>query len=123
MAFTDFTEMTVWQKAYKLVLKVYEITSGYPGNEKYGLISDMRRAVNSITNNIAEGFGRFEPRDKTRFYKISRGSAYELLNQFIISDGLGFISNKTLENIKLEIPIIINELDLMIKTLESKRVK
>lgn len=78
MAYKDFTEMAVWQKGFKLLLKVYEVTKAYPKEEKYGLVSDMRRAANSVTNNISEGFGRYEKLDKTRFYKISRGSCYEL---------------------------------------------
>ena len=60
MAYKDFTEMAVWQKAFKLLLKVYEVTKTYPVEEKYSLVSDMRRAANSVTNNISEGFGRIE---------------------------------------------------------------
>ncbi len=74
MAYKDFTDMPalwnnycktiiashftgpVWQKAFKLLLKVYEVTKAYPKEEKYGLVSDMRRAANSVTNNISEGF-------------------------------------------------------------------
>lgn len=100
MAYKEFTEMSVWQKAYDLVMKIYRITKDYPSDEKYGRVSDMRRAANSISNNIAEGFGRYEPRDKTRFYKISRGSAYELLNQTLLSNGLNFIDTKILNEIK-----------------------
>lgn len=74
MAFDDFTKMHVWQMAFQLLIKIYEITKKFPSEEKFGLVSDMRRAANSIVHNIAEGFGRYEPRDKTRFYKISRGS-------------------------------------------------
>lgn len=57
MAYKEFTEMSIWQKAYDLVMKIYIITKDYPSDEKYGLVSDMRRAANSISNNIAEGFG------------------------------------------------------------------
>ena len=81
MPFKDFSEMPVWQKAFDLVMEIYKITKTFPTEEKYGLVSDMRRAANSITNNISEGFGRYEKLDKTRFYKISRGSCYELINQ------------------------------------------
>ncbi len=80
MPYRDFTQTTVWPKALDLLINVYGITKRYP-KEVYVLTSDMRRAANSVTHNIAEGFGRFEPRDKTRFYKIARGSAYELLSQ------------------------------------------
>ena len=76
MAYKDFTEMPVWQKAFLLLLKVYEVTKTYPTEEKYGLVSDMRRVANSVTNNISERFGRYERLDKTRSYKISRGSCY-----------------------------------------------
>ena len=48
MRYKDFTEMPVWQKAFKLLLRVYEITKKYPMEEKYGLVSDMRRAANSV---------------------------------------------------------------------------
>lgn len=78
MGYKDFTEMTVWQKAFKLLLKVYEVTKTYPPEEKYTLVSDMRRAANSVTNNISEGFGRYGKLDKTRFYKISRGVVMNL---------------------------------------------
>ena len=89
MEYPDFTNMSVWKKAIELLLKIYEITKHFPAEEKFGLTSDMRRAVNSISHNFAEGFGRFEPRDKTRFYKISRGSRYELMSQSFASFKLG----------------------------------
>ena len=73
MGFEDFTQMPVWQLAFKLLVKIYEITKEFPAGERFGLVSDMRRSANSIVHNIAEGFGRYEARDKTRFYKISRG--------------------------------------------------
>ena len=75
MGFEDFTQMPVWQLAFKLLVKIYEITKEFPAGERFGLVSDMRRSANSIVHNIAEGFGRYEARDKTRFYKISRGSS------------------------------------------------
>ena len=79
------------------MLKVYEVSKAYPKEEKYGLVSDlpavqtgMRSTTNSVTNNISEGFGRYEKLDKTRFYKISRGSCYELINQSLASQVLGY---------------------------------
>jgi len=71
VSYKDFSDMPVWKKAFELLLKVYKVTEGYPKEEKYGMVSDMRRAANSVTNNISEGFGRYERLDKTRFYKIS----------------------------------------------------
>ena len=83
----------------------------------------MRRAVNSISNNIAEGFGRFKAFDKTRIYKISRGSCYEVMNQIILSEGLKFINKKSKDDILSICESIINELDPMIKTIETSKGK
>ena len=54
----NFKELKVWQKAYQLCLNLYEITKDFPGEEKFGLSSQMRRAVVSIPSDIAEGYGR-----------------------------------------------------------------
>ena len=121
MRYKDFTEMPTWKLAYKLSLRIYEITSTFPLEEKYGLVSDMRRAANSISNNLAEGFGRFEAYDKTRFYKISRGSCYELMNQSMLSEGLKFMDTKVKDEILNTCEEIIKGLDSMIKTIETTR--
>ena len=119
MSYKDFTDMPVWHKAFNLVLKVYEVTKNFPVEERYGLISDMRRAANSVTNNISEGFGRFERLDKTRFYKISRGSCYELINQSLVSNALGFISDTDKSELTRGYSDVISELDSMIKSIET----
>lgn len=112
--------MPVWQKALKLLIKIYKLTKNYPEEEKYGLVSDMRRAANSVTHNIAEGFGRYESRDKTRFYKISRGSSYEIISQLLVSIALNYINKSKISEMNQECKDIINELDSLIKTIESK---
>ena len=103
-----------------LLVRIYQITKEYPVEEKYGMVSDMRRAVNSVIHNFAEGFGRFENKDKTRFYKISRGSAYELISQLKASEMLNYINAATkieLENICIS---IIDEEDSLIKSVECR---
>ena len=120
MAFKDFTEMSVWQLAFKLVIRIYKVTKDFPPDERFGLTSDMRRSANSIVHNIAEGFGRYESKDKTRFYKISRGSAYELFSQTLVSRELEYIKE---ERVKEELigscKEVIDELNPLIKSLES----
>ncbi len=123
MAYKDFSEMPVWQKAFALLLKIYEVTKTYPTEEKYGLVSDMRRAANSVTNNISEGFGRYERLDKTRFYKISRGSCYELINQSMASQALGFITDKDKDELTNGYRGVIADLDPMIKSIETSPKK
>ncbi len=88
MAFKDFIELPVWKNAVNLLPEIYRVTKEFPADERFGMVSDMRRAVNSVGHNIAGGFGRFEHKDKTRFYKISRGSSYELISQLFVSHTL-----------------------------------
>lgn len=119
MTYKDFTQMSVWKKSFELVVKYYGITKAFPKEEKFGMISDIRRALNSVTHNIAEGFGRFENRDKTRFYKISRGSAYELISQTLVSHALKYLDDYDKNELTEELKLIIGELDALIISLEK----
>ncbi len=75
MAYKDFTEMSVWQLAFKLLVKIYKITKEFPPEEKFGMVSDMRRAANSATHNIAEGFGAMSQKIKLGFIKYHEEAA------------------------------------------------
>jgi four helix bundle protein len=89
---SSFQQLKVWKKAHRLVLRVYELTGKYPKDERYGLVSQMRRAAVSVPANIAEGFKRRSPREKTRFYNIAEGSLEELKYFFILSRDLGYLN-------------------------------
>jgi four helix bundle protein len=119
MSYKEFTEMPVWQKAFEMLIGVYKIIWVFPKEEKYGIVSNARRAANSVTNNLAEGFGRYEKRDKTRFYKIGRSSCYELINQFMVSQHLGYVKEKHKEIIISGYRDIITSLDQKIKTIDT----
>jgi len=97
MSLEKFTDLQVWQEAHRLVLQVYAITKKYPDDERFGLVSQMRRAAISIPANIAEGFKRRGIQEKIRFYNISEGSLEELKYFFIVSKDLGYISANTNE--------------------------
>lgn len=119
MSYSDFTKMPVWQSALRLLKQIYSVTKAYPTDERFGLISDMRRAANSIAHNIAEGFGRFEPKDKSRFYKISRGSVYELMSQILVSSELTYLPSELKTNLLKYCRQIIKELNAIIRTVED----
>ena len=74
----SFRQLEAWQEAQRLVLMVYQVTKEFPGDERFGLVAQMRRAAISIPANVAEGFKRRGIRDKLRFYNISEGSLEEL---------------------------------------------
>ena len=88
----SFQQLEVWQEAHKIVLNVYAVTKQFPDEEKYGLVSQMRRAAVSVPANIAEGFKRRGIQDKIRFYNTAEGSLEELKYFFILSKDLNYIS-------------------------------
>jgi len=90
-----FEDLEVWQYAHKLVLEIYKITRDLPGEEKFGLTSQMRRAGVSIAANIAECFKKRVTKDKTNFYNIAQGSLEELRYYLILSHDLGYLNVDT----------------------------
>jgi four helix bundle protein len=90
-----FEDLEVWQHAHKLVIEVYRLTRDFPGEEKFGLISQMRRAGVSVAANIAEGFKKRGLKDKTNFYNIAQGSLEELRYYFILSKDIGYLETNT----------------------------
>ena len=92
------TELEVYKKAHKLVLGIYEVTSKYPKDEIYGLVSQMRRAALSINSNLVEGSARNGKAELDHFVSIARGSAAELKYQLLVSKDLGLISKETFED-------------------------
>ena len=75
---------------------IYKLTRDYPSDEKFGLISQMRRCAVYISSNISEGFGRKSKKEIVNFLYISSGSLSELKTQVEISKRLGYISNSSI---------------------------
>lgn len=90
MGIESFQQLEVWQSAHKLVLGVYRATQTFPTEEKFGLVSQMRRAAVSVPANIAEGFKRRGKPDKRHFYNMAQSSLEELRYYFILCRDLGF---------------------------------
>jgi four helix bundle protein len=85
-----FEDLEVWQHAHKMVLAVYRVTKEYPAEERFGLISQMRRASVAIAANCAEGFKKRGTKDKMNFYNVAQGSLEELRYYLILSKDLGY---------------------------------
>lgn len=95
-------KLDVWRLSIDLAEFVWKFTSSLPKEERYVLVSQMRRSALSIPSNIAEGAARVSPAEKARFYTIARGSAAELETQFVISARLGFVSRGQFDFSKLD---------------------
>lgn len=92
----SFESLTVWQESQGLAVSVYDATRGFPKDELFGITSQLRRAVSSISANIAEGFGRTATKDKLHFYTIAYGSLLETKNFLYLSEKLGYLNDKGL---------------------------
>lgn len=88
----SFENLLVWQKAHDFVLEVYRVTQHFPDEEKFGLVSQFRRAAVSIEANIAEGYKKLSRADKLRFFNISQGSLEECRDYHILSRDLLYIN-------------------------------
>ena len=114
-----FKELLVWQKSYKLCLKIYGIAPNFPSEEKFGLTSQIKRSAVSIPSNIAEGYGRKTTADYIRMLYISYGSVCELETQILLAGDLGFVEESVLDSLKDDIAEIERMLKALIKSLEK----
>jgi len=85
-----FQDLTVWHKSHELVLKIYEMSAGFPREELFGLTAQMRRAAVSVPANIAEGFKKRGKNDKRNYYNIAQGSLEELRYYLVLTKDLGY---------------------------------
>jgi four helix bundle protein len=93
----SFEKLDCWQNARLLAIWAYQATNFFPENEKFGLVSQMRRAAISIASNIAEGTSRKTSKDQAHFSTIAYSSTIELLNDLIITHELSFLSKEQYE--------------------------
>lgn len=105
----SFKDLIVWQKSRDLAPLVYKLTEKFPKSEFYGLTNQMRRAVISISSNIAESYHRFHLREKNQFLAIAFGSGSELESQIEIAKVLfPNINYKQAEELLSEVMKILN---------------
>lgn len=95
----SFTDLIAWQEGHKLVLNIYKVTKSFPKEEMFSLTNQLRRAVVSVTSNIAEGFNRKTLSDKSHFYTMSHGSVAEVQNQLLIARDLQYLDQKQFSQI------------------------
>lgn len=90
----SFEDLLAWQKARELADYLYRLTEKFPKSEKYNFIDQIRRAVVSVSNNIAEGFGRYHSPEAKQFYRMARGSLLELKSMIFLAKDRVYITNK-----------------------------
>ncbi len=115
-----FENMKAWQEARKLVVAVYHLLDEFPKFETYALCDQIRRAVVSVSSNLAEGSGRFSLREQLHFYEISYGSLMETYNQLILAADLKYIGADNLEELKPQIDTVARMLNGLRSSLLKK---
>jgi four helix bundle protein len=111
----NFKNLTVWNKSVDLAVKVYETTSLFPSDEKFGMTSQMRRSSVSIPSNIEEGTARNSSKAFTNCLDISLGESFELETQSIIARRVGLLTQDDFESINKD----LDEVQKMIIGLKS----
>jgi len=95
----SFIDLDAWKEAHKLVLMIYEATGNFPRTEIFGLTAQIRRAVVSVTSNVAEGFSRRTFKEKVRFYSMALGSLTETQSQLIIARDVKYLEENEFNKI------------------------
>ena len=115
----DYREMKVWEKAHRFALDIYKTTQKFPKDERYGLISQLRRAAASVPTNIAEGCGRGTAGELAQFIQIAAGSASEVDYLLYLCRDLDYIGEDDYGKLSGRLTEIRKMLTALIKTLRS----
>ena len=97
MTVRHYRELEVWQLAMDLAVECYSATKAFPSDERFGLISQIRRAASSIPANIAEGQGRSHTKEFLQHLSIAKGSLTELETHLLLSQRIGFLDESKLD--------------------------
>jgi four helix bundle protein len=115
-----FTDLVIWQKSISLARLIYEVSAQFPADERFGLIAQIRRAVISVSSNIAEGHSR-QGREFANFLSIARGSLAEVESQLWVSIELGYSSRETLQTVLDEIDSIQRMTASLLRKLRDRK--
>ncbi len=112
-------ELEVFKKSHQFTLHIYRVTEKFPPVEKFGLVSQMRRAASSLCTNLMEGSHRLNRAEYRQFTGIAKGSAGELKYHLMLAKDLGYLSEEEYGRLKCELEEISRMLNGLIKALSS----
>jgi four helix bundle protein len=114
-------DLKVWQKAHDVTVEIYEITVGFPKEETYGIINQLRRAASSVPANIVEGQSRNTTKEYLQFLHNSRGSLEETRYHLLLSRDLGYLTKDVYNSLEAEYEEISKMLNALIRKLRGKK--
>jgi four helix bundle protein len=119
----DFRKIKAWQANRELTVLVYQVSAAFPRDERFGLTSQLRRAVVSIGANIAEGCGRGSDADSLRFLQMSFSSATEALHHLITASDLGFLNDRDFTELDGRLESVRRMLAGFMRKLRGERIR
>lgn len=114
-----YRRLDVYKNAKSLVINIYEIVKTFPKEETFALSDQLRRASVSITSNIAEGFGRYYPKERLQFLANANGSLMEVSSQLEIAEAIGYISKEKQDEIDCQIEVVVKQLAGLRRSIEE----
>ena len=117
MKISSYQDLDVWQRGMDIAVNVYRLTKAYPSEEKYGMVSQMRRAANSIPANIAEGWARSSKKEFEYFLRVAQGSLRELETYLILSKRCELSDETQVSPLMAEITILSKQLRALLSSL------
>ena len=112
----SYKDLLVWQRAVDISVEVYAISASFPKEEVFGLTNQIRRASNSISLNIAEGYSRNSAKAYLNFLNIAQGSLFELESGIILAERLQFAESESL----IKLFNLITEESKLLRSLMNK---
>ena len=116
----SFRDLEVWQKSHQVVLDVYRLTNAFPKDERFGIVSQLRRAASSIAANIAEGFGRRSTKELLQFLVFANGFLEETRYFILLSTDLNYLPKVEAERLDMQLSSIAQMMAALSRSLKLK---
>jgi four helix bundle protein len=116
----DFHSLVVWQKSHVVTLEVYRRTKQFLDDDRFGLVSQLRRAATSVPANLAEGCGRGGKPEFARFAQIAMGSAAEVEYHVILAKDLRYISEDEFASLTESVQEVKRMLASLLRTVREQ---
>jgi four helix bundle protein len=120
MSIKSYQDLDVWQRGMDLAVCIYHLTAAFPAEERFGIVSQMRRSANSIPANIAEGWARQQLKEYMYFIRVAQGSLRELETHLILSQRCGLADSALVNPLLEEITILSKQFRALLISLSKK---
>ncbi|MDP2159670.1 MAG: four helix bundle protein [Flavobacterium sp.] len=113
-----YKDLEIWKLSRKFCTPIYKVTQSFPDSERYGLITQLRRAAISVPSNIAEGSAKSSNKHFLIFLENALGSCYEIETQLLVSNDVGYLNDSDLKSLSDELYKIILMISKFMSTLK-----